>query len=820
MSVIANRKITPSFVALFVVCTFSSAPVILKTKRITAAEQTIVSFEELLRRPVKLRSGLYGQHPRIFFTTGSLEKLRVKAKTVDHELWQEVLKDVRALNLAPPEPGSAMLDRSGIQQLEGDISQYEVAFIVAEAAFVYSIERESIERGPRYLEAAKRWLLTACKYDPWGYSFRTPNVDLPPAHLLYAVAFAYDALYNDLGHEERAQVRAKLAKQARLMYDYFRYKPSRKYTFSQNHTFIPMAGLGIAAYALMGEESDAEDWARLARAVFDRTLLTFAIDGYYYEGFHYFNFSFRWIMRYLDAHENATGEDLYAGMEKRFAPLKYYVAHSVLPDGQNIFDFGDAGDGAKDRINESVLEVEYDIFYRLAAKYKDAGSQGVADWLRHEVKAKTREKIWAFYAHDARLKPAQMASIPSVYYFPDADTAFWRSGWDRSATAFAFRCGPPAGHGVATMLAKIPEWRLSTGHAHPDANSFIIYSQGAYLTGDTGYTGLKQTSEHNVILVDGRGQEKDGRHEMFTGLPYDRLDKIRIAEVWATPDYFYARGEAAPAYYANLNIKHFDRHFLYVAPDYFVIWDEISTTEPRQFTWLINADREIRALSSNRAEIVSDDAALRVTRVLPANAVSGIVSQVVMARGRPGSIEDGKKEERGLHLVTQSIDKVKEFEFLHFLQPVTSTQATPAGPQVSLAEGEGRGLKILWPNGEQEFVLLRGGSNEIKSDAVRAVVRLSSNGNLVRLILQNGSTLALGAKNIFKSAKPVSAALEFNNQMHGFVSANEVTSLTLNMAHRPKIVRVNGQAVKFLYDTSAHALTIKIGVGRNMVESE
>ncbi|MCA1643272.1 MAG: DUF4962 domain-containing protein [Acidobacteria bacterium] len=435
-----------------------------------ASRVTITPFEELLRLPAKLRPELRGKHPRVFFDAASLKAVRARARTADGELWRAAVGDIRALKLNPPEPGSPMLDRSGVEQEEGDMSQYDIAYILAEATYAYSVEQD-----PRQLEAAKRWLMTIIKYDPWGYTFRTPNVDLPPAHLLYAVGFAYDALYDQLNAEERAAVRAKLARQARFMYDYFKYKPKKKYSFAQNHTFIPMTGLAVAAFALMGEEPEAEQWAQLARAVYDRVLLTFDADGYYYEGFHYYAFSLHWIVRYLDALEHATGEDLYPRMRERFVPLKYYAAHSVLPDGRNLFDFGDAGRGAAERSRESKerLNTGYEVLYRFAAKYGDAEAQGVAEWLRRDLGTTTFERIWAFHAHDPAVKPAPMSSVPTAHYFKDSGTAFWRTSWQREATAFAFRCDPPEGHHVAGLLPRVPEWRLNTGHAHPDANSFI-----------------------------------------------------------------------------------------------------------------------------------------------------------------------------------------------------------------------------------------------------------------------------------------------------------------------------------------------------------
>ena len=87
------------------------------------------------------------------------------------------------------------------------------------------------------------------------------------------------ALYNELTPDERAAVRDKLARQAHLMYEYFKYKPKKKYAYSQNHTFIPITGLGVAAYALYDETPEAPQWASLTRAIYDRVLATYSTNG-------------------------------------------------------------------------------------------------------------------------------------------------------------------------------------------------------------------------------------------------------------------------------------------------------------------------------------------------------------------------------------------------------------------------------------------------------------------------------------------------------------------------------------------------------------
>jgi hypothetical protein len=656
----------------------------------------------------------------------------------------------------------------------------------------------------------------------WGYTYNKPNVDLPPAHLLYAVSFAYDVLYDKLSKEEKKTIKNKLVKQARLMYEYFKYKPKKRYSYSQNHTSIPMAGLAIAAYALMDETEEAKDWAQLASAVYDRTLTTFAPDGYFYEGFHYFTFSFRWTVRYLDAHKQVTGEDLYPALREKFVPLKLYAMHSILPDRKNVFDFADTGDGAPNRNGESRREKlygEYDILYRLASIYRDSQAQAVGDFIRQESELETREPMWAFLQRDSNLKSAPLTDIPTNVYFSDNDTVFWRSDWSKNATGFAFRAAPPEGHHAARLSAKIPDWRQSTGHAHPDANSFIIWANGRYLTGDTGYTGQKQTADHNTILVNERGQEKDGRHEVFKEVANERLDKIRIAEVFGNQDYFYARGDAASAYYADLGVKKFDRHFLFVAPNYFIVWDELAAEKPSEFSFLLNADREIK-LSGDSADLINQDAILRVVRVLPIAAKSEVAPQVVLGRGLPGSVEKGESEQRGMQLITKTTEKKTENEFLHFLQISSAADKTPA-PRIFALE-DAKGVRIDWANGDREFVLLQGKSKEIETEGARAVLRTTKEGAWQRLILQNGTSLKRDGKNLLTSNQTISAVLKINqpNNLSGSIVSAAKAAVQLNLPFSLRRLRVNGRVVSFMFDEKTNVLKFAVSEGKNQIEIE
>ena len=389
--------------------------------------------ELMATKTSQLRPELVGKHPRVFFTDSELAELRQHAQTTHRELWQEALKHVQAVQGPPPPPPA-----------EARRAQNTVGLAIAESAFAYRIDGDK-----KYLDAAKRYMDAAVEYDVWGYSNNKPNVDLAAGHLLYGLGTGYDLLYNDLTEQERTKYRNKLAKQAQILADYYRPKPGRTFAYSQNHVFIPISGLAVAAYALYGEVPEANQWAALARAIYDRVLATYSRDGYYYEGFEYWVFSTPWIIHYLDAQKHATGEDLFEQPGLRQAHL--FLAHDLVPGGDTMFDFGDVFEGPITRAKQGEeytrshpgghLHTNYNLLYRLAQRYQDAEIQGVALWMRAH-KQVNFEDWWSLAWFDNHLKPTPMESLPRWHYFPDHEVVFWRSDWSADATAFAFKCGP------------------------------------------------------------------------------------------------------------------------------------------------------------------------------------------------------------------------------------------------------------------------------------------------------------------------------------------------------------------------------------------
>lgn len=607
-------------------------------------------------KPSALRKELVGVHPRVFMTQKEIDALKAKANS-NKELWQTAISRVRALMVEPAPPPA-----------EERRVQNEVGLGIAEAAFIYKMTGDK-----KYLDAAKKYMDAAVSYDIWGYSYNKPNVDLAAGHILYGMGWAYDLLYNDLTPAEREKYRNKLIKQARLLYDFFKPKSGKTYAYSQNHTYIPISGLAVAAYALYDETPEAKEWTSLSRAIMQRVLETYSQDGYFYESMEYWIFSMPWIIHYLDAHKQATGENLYLTTPGLKLSHKY-IAHINLPGGEFNFDFGDiyAGpvtrarqgdDYKRERIN-GKFRTNYNILFNLANQYGNGEAQGVANWVKSKGQVNA-EEIWTFIWHNDKIKSVPIEKQPLWHYFPDHELVFWRNSWNDSATAFAFKNGPPEGHGANETSKNFPEWRLSSGHAHPDSGSFIIWSNGKYLTGDSGYAGVPLTEHHNTLTFDGIGQHREGKgHDVFVGIPYEQLNKIRFVDVKMNAKGVSVIADVTSAYEPEAGVKKFIRKFEFTAPNKFVITDEVETTSPKIITSFLHSDNVINQLSANRFVFEPNGANLLTEIVAPTMFEAKIEKNILTAPGRPGSVDKGEREERGVRLAISTKQKVTKAQFV------------------------------------------------------------------------------------------------------------------------------------------------------------
>ncbi len=477
--------------------------------------------------------------------------------------------------------------------------------------------------------------------------------DLNAGFTLRWLALTYDWLHDAWPAGELAQLRATLALQASVVHE--EMLSYRNFTYDQNHGYIPVVGLGLAAFVLWGEDERAPTWANFARTYMDKSARVLGSDGFYYEGPGYYSYAFEWQTLYAVALLRLTGEDWTE--RPVFQNLEKYIAHCTLPGRSSVFDFGDWG-SFKGQKYYGIPWPDRITLSGSGATKMNLGPLLALD--RYSVPNKSRSSVinWLLTGTNAldltvlgnrplpfTPKDPDIAVLPASHYFPDSEALFWRSSWtDPDATAVMFKCGPPHGHHAAPLVAEFPDWRENSGHVHPDAGQFLIWTHGKFVAGDTGYTGKKYTKEHNSLLIDGEGQWQDGRYHVYQNLDYERLNQLRLVNVWHDDQVMAATAVLDSGYNPGLKLQRVRRHFLLVAGKWLLIHDEVVSPEPRTISWLWHTDQQIIPDGTNKWRLENGNASVTLIALTPP-AQALIQPAIVLAYG--GVPESGEPMQRG-----------------------------------------------------------------------------------------------------------------------------------------------------------------------------
>ncbi|MFA7342994.1 MAG: DUF4962 domain-containing protein [Terrimicrobiaceae bacterium] len=541
-----------------------AAPQSLRLEQLEVAADPARSRAAMIRKPVEVRPELVGTHPRLLLDAGTLAAFREKIKQPETAgLWKAYLDfaDRKTTELPPEVP----------KQSEDPFRSYGARLPTTALAYLGTGD-------PKYLESTRLWILALCRYGEWA-----GNTDLAAGHICFGMALAYDWLYDKFTPEERQEIERVLAEHGRILYARSLADQGRWWASSwwQNHSWINHTGLSAAAAALLETHPrESREWLDHARGCFQFTYDSFGPDGSNYEGVGYARYGAQWMVYYAELIRSLSGENLYAMPHLRH--LTEYLLYTLLPDKQTVVNFADCPTGKADA---------RDFLARLASEYRDGHGQWLAQELRDAPEGTVTsafEVLW----DDPSVKPKVPDDLPTSAFFPDLGLAIFRSGWSKGASIVAIKCGPPSGISALRAANTLPVADATFGHAHPDANSFLWWAEGAWRIGDpAGYTRYKATHYENVWLAGPSGQR--GEREWLDASSYlGDTAQAWVVRVATSPKADYFVGEAAPAYEPEARLKSFRRHLLFVksARPYLVIWDRIESATPHVWTNCLHAE--------------------------------------------------------------------------------------------------------------------------------------------------------------------------------------------------------------------------------------
>jgi len=457
----------------------------------------------------------------------------------------------------------------------------------------------------KYADAVKKTLFSAIEAESWGVEemlMREPawNSELQMAHRSFAVALAYDAIYDRLTGAERRQLAAGFRRLAidPLLGDWIHPETRIHSLNSMGHNWwSSCVGMGgILALAFRDEIPQVKEWAGLLYDgmtewfSFEGDVLqskprTFDRNGGMYESVNYAAYGAQEALLYMLACRNAYPRMKFTDAEilEKLPDFFISVSYPRTGDMYNVH----FGDSHKTTCGDNCLKLLYamgdrrpDILWFL---------KNINDG-QHREMFSLSTPMGLLYTPDLSSAPAE-PDMKKTALFPDQGWAVMRDSWEDDATMLAVKSGKT--------------WN----HAHADAGSFILYHNGEDVLSEAGRCWYVlpeyrnyffQSEAHNVVLLGGKGQPRV--HQYYGSTLNGSLHYLM--ENGASR---YILADAT-----GPNSDRFSRYFRHFLWHDDVIWiiDDLKSHEQGSYSWLWHPGGEARKrgidleMSKGRSSVV------------------------------------------------------------------------------------------------------------------------------------------------------------------------------------------------------------------------
>ncbi len=631
--------------------------------------------------------------------------------------------------------------------------------------------------------AAIRLLLKAAEMPSWHDGHRKDRrfpwrSGLKTSAMSMSVATAYDWTYEAMTPEERNIVRTALIEKGilPLLSDWCLPGARIHALDSMGHNWwaVCLSGAGVGALAVLDEEPRARGWVRdVSRSLREwfryegNALLNkvpnFGPDGGFYESLNYVDYSLRTFLRYAEALQHVTGEDLMSGNEviQGAGDFLLYPAYQTSDDFLSV-NFGDSS---------STFVPSSPVLLNLARRTENAH----LFWYWNEAYNGKVKNIFDFLWYPRNLQPVPPSDLPHTRLFEGIDWAVLRDGWTPNGTLFALTCGD--------------FWN----HAHADAGSFLLYSRGKPLIIDSGSCSYSQpeyvqyycqSEAHNVVLWNDRGQPP---RDCYLGSKF----RGEIRHWLSTPEYTYLCADATGPY-ASIFLRNY-RHVIAYDGLYAIV-DDLLAHEPGRFSWLLHFDGESN-VSYNKATITNAPAAADLQFAFPTN----------MEVEERSGLEEKTREEK-TYLTFNTNEEVKDTKFLSLLSPRAASE-DPRPPLKRLEGTDWIGMRFPVTNGTADLLcnLLADGRHmhensenvldNLTTDAFLLFVVRNERGEIASLGIHNGSFVRDTNGPIFECFSKSDAILKMRDgRVEGKVRSQENARVSIR-CERPATVVLDGDPV-------------------------
>ncbi len=391
-------------------------------------------------------------HPRLFFTTDDLPRLRqLRTQGVHARIWKNLSESADwCLTLQPRTEWIAPVSPDPIYLNLYDrfyAMMHDMA-VMEHLAFAWAYSGDE-----RYLDAARAWTLASCRI--WRREADgepDPGKAYAVTRILKGLAVAYDLLYQQLSPTEREEVRSVLVDIGRKYYPYFQKPEIAGPGHDKHHGSVEAASFGVLALALLEEVPEARDWLDLIVKKHTDFLLPSALTpgGAQETGSNFWASTMQYRIFFLDALRRVTGRDLFKSHQK------YMDGRMALAAVAGVQPPGYAEDQQSILFGPSYGQLDYwsPVLLYLAREYRRPIYQHLALWDQTlGAIQKTRyitsngEQLlfemggYAYAWYDAGVADQIEPDVQKSFAFPEVNEAYMRASYEPGGVAVGTRRG-------------------------------------------------------------------------------------------------------------------------------------------------------------------------------------------------------------------------------------------------------------------------------------------------------------------------------------------------------------------------------------------
>ncbi|MCE5248970.1 heparinase II/III family protein [bacterium] len=743
-------------------------------------------------------------HPRLFFSGDELAtRLNSKEPPAVRKILENALAqkgrytdvDIDTVNEDTNVPSESLTggpySRAGSEGGRWISPAYTLAGITEEGAWKYALAGDT-EAGER----AKKALLKFSSFKMWNRSWMEAHgrhIYFPVGYMTRQVAIGYDLLYPLMSDEERATVREGIMNNAIKPFYRDMVEMNRMPSSLSNHIAVIVAGLGLAATTIYGDDSSNPELEPYLSGILTKMRdfmgKTYQPEGSYGEPYTYQAMASRDLTETLCALERNFGIDYTTTTYLRDAwiyPL--YATHS----SGRYQDFGDVSlwyGMTQTHLLWLTHRMRNPWTYAYAKPFYEAGRGGFMGWL------------W----YTDGIAPRYRTELPSSRLFTHKGNMVMRSDWSDEGSIMIFRCGP------------------NSNHYHLDQGSFQILTNGEELLSDAGhsdgyYTNLyypcyyTQSIGHTVMLVD-MNPESQAAADYENGVAalrtYPHITRHFAGNIADTVE-----GDLTSVYKGA--VSGYTRSLMFVKPDLVFLYDHVKSETGHEYDWLFHAEH-----TDGKNSITYENDTVTITRPKARLTMDILSPEIASSRIRASDRDEG-------FITLSGKPGQTEESFLAVLRP--EALGTGRGPKKKHASrllrsggwiGAGVGEDGLVTmamfrvdgNGTEHTI------NEFETDANRFAVTSDRHGAVKMLFVSDATRLTkLGRTPFsFTSSDRVSAAVRYDTP-EGIVlevEASAAADITMTVPKRVKSAIAAGNvSAACSYDEAAGTVTVKVPEGR------